>query len=136
MKKIFSIIIILLCTYPVNAESLFEISLRKAKEGNAMAQNDVAAYYRTMGYCDEAFYWYKKAVAQGDKVALYGLGQCYGAGCGVEVDYTLAAYYIEQSAQKGLKEAQEAIALMYKTGLGVQKDMNKAYYWQNKANNH
>ena len=136
MKKIVCIVFACLCTIPLLGESLFEISLRKAKEGNAMAQNDVAAYYRTMGYCDEAFYWYKKAVVQGDKVALYGLGQCYGAGCGVEVDYALAAYYIEQSAQKGLKEAQEAIALMYKTGLGVQKDMNKAYYWQNKANNH
>ena len=28
--------------------------------GNAMTQNDVAAHFRTMVYCDKAFFWHKR----------------------------------------------------------------------------
>jgi TPR repeat protein len=136
MSRIVSLILLLLLALPSYSESLFEITLREAKQGNAMSQNNLAAYYRNMGNCEEAVYWYRKAVAQGDRVALFGLGQCYVVGCGVPKDYSTAALYIEQSAQKGLKEAQVAIALMYRNGLGVRQNVNKANYWQTKANNH
>ena len=116
------------------AESIFEINLRQARAGDAKAQNNVAAYYRNAGDCDNAIYWYRKAVAQGDPVALFGIGQCYAVGCGVSKDYSKAAMYIEQSAEKGVRNAQYAIAEMYEKGIGVRKDTSRAAYWRIIAN--
>jgi GH35 family endo-1,4-beta-xylanase len=118
----------------LDAESMLEITLRQAREGDAKAQNNVAAHYRNVGDCENAIYWYRKAVAQGDPVALFGIGQCYAVGCGVSQDYSKAAMYIEQSAEKGVRRAQYAIAEMYEKGIGVRKDTSRAAYWKIIAN--
>lgn len=135
MKKVFLILLLVLCSAStaVYGETVFEITLRKANAGDAMAQNNVAAHYRNIGDCTNAIYWYRKAVAQGDPVALFGFGQCYLLGCGVPVDYSKAAKYIEQSAEKGVKNAQYAISEMYEKGIGVNKNANKALYWRTMA---
>jgi TPR repeat protein len=136
MKKIFLFLLFGLLSYSsaIYAESMLEITLRQAREGDAKAQNNVAAHYRNVGDCENAIYWYRKAVAQGDPVALFGIGQCYAVGCGVSQDYSKAAMYIEQSAEKGVRRAQYAIAEMYEKGIGVRKDTSRAAYWKIIAN--
>lgn len=132
MKNVFLFICLLFCL-TIHAESMFEITLRQAKSGDAMAQNNVAAYYKEAGNCEQAVYWYRKAVAQGDRVAMYGLGQCYATGCGVSTDYAMAAQYFEMSAKKGQREAMLVLAEMYERGIGVSQNSILATYWRSQA---
>lgn len=87
-----------------NASPAFRKSLKRAIEGDAVEQRNVAVSYEA-GYMVEpcfsrAYYWYKKAAAQGDEIAkrwlarndtLIGMmkgNECTGAGCNVPgVDY-------------------------------------------------
>jgi TPR repeat protein len=120
------------CLYS-NAQSTFQIMLQKAQEGDPKAQNNIAAYYKQVGDCESAYYWYCQAIRQGDVVAEYGIGQCHAIGCGTEQNYRLAAFHFQRAAEKGLKEAQLVLAEMYERGLGVPQDDQKAMYWRNKA---
>lgn len=139
MKRLFSICLLsLLTTMAVHSESMFDIMMRKAQDGDSKAQNNVAAYYKE-GYgvqqdCTKAVYWYRKSAQQNDPVGMYGLGQCYATGCGVQQNLQTAANYILGAAQKGLKEAQETIAYMYEHGIGVAQNKSAAQFWYNKAN--
>lgn len=114
--------------------TMFEIMLKKARKGDAKAQNDVAAYYKNAGDCKSAYYWYQKAVNQGDPLALYGMGQCYATGCGTKKDYTIAANYFRRAAEKGVRDAALVLAEMYERGLGVEQNSYNAAYWRMKAN--
>lgn len=117
----------------IGAQSTFQIMLQKAQEGDPKAQNNIAAYYKQVGDCESAYYWYCQAIRQGDVVAEYGMGQCHAIGCGTEQNYRLAAFHFQRAAEKGLKEAQLVLAEMYERGLGVPQDDQKAMYWRNKA---
>lgn len=115
-------------------QTMFEITLRQAQQGDAKAQNNVAAYYKNNGDCESAYYWYQKAVKQGDPVAEYGMGQCCAIGCGTEQNYRVAAFHFRRAADKGVKEAALALAEMYERGWGVEKDTHQAAYWRRRAN--
>lgn len=117
----------------IGAQSTFQIMLQKAQEGDPKAQNNIAAYYKEVGDCESAYYWYCQAIRQGDVIAEYGIGQCHAIGCGTEQNYRLAAFHFQRAAEKGLKEAQLVLAEMYERGLGVPQDDQKAMYWRNKA---
>ena len=114
--------------------TMFEIMLKKAQKGDAKAQNNVAAYYKNAGDCKSAYYWYQKAVNQGDPLALYGMGQCYATGCGTKKDYTIAANYFRRAADKGVRDAALVLAEMYERGLGVEQSYYNAAYWRRVAN--
>lgn len=120
----------------IGAQSPFQIMLQKAKNGDAMAQNNVAAYYKEAGDCESAYYWYTQAIRQNDPIALYGMGQCHAMGCGTEINYQLAALYFRMAADKGVREAQLVLSEMYERGIGVAQDYSQAVYWRNKANNY
>jgi TPR repeat protein len=134
--KIIITSLFLLCYLSANAESTFQIMLQKAKNGDAMAQNNVAAYYKEAGDCESAYYWYTQAIRQNDPIALYGMGQCHAMGCGTEINYRLAALYFRMAADKGVREAQLVLSEMYERGIGVAQDYSQAVYWRNKANNY
>jgi TPR repeat protein len=113
---------------------MFEITLEKAKNGDAKAQNNVAAYYREKGDCESAYYWYQQAIRQGDPVAEYGMGQCCATGCGTEQNYKIAAFHFKRAAEKGVREAALVLAEMYERGIGVEQNYYIAAHWREKAN--
>lgn len=70
---------------------------------------------------------------QGDVGAQYRLGSLYGAGRGVERDYTAALRWYRAAAEKGDSNAEYAIGYMYDTGAGVQQDFHEAMRWYREA---
>lgn len=72
---------------------------------------------------------------QGDVGAQYRLGNMYGAGRGVERDYSVALRWYQAAAEKGDSNAEFAIGYMYDTGTGVQQDFPEAMRWYRKAAN-
>ena len=133
MKKAF-ILLFSLTSLVCQGQTMFQIMLQEAQQGDAKAQNNVAAYYKEAGDCESAYYWYQQAVRQGDPVAEYGIGQCYAIGCGTEQNYQVAVFYFRRAAEKGVKEAALILAKMYERGVGVEQDFYTAAYWKKKAN--
>ncbi len=134
MRQLQSILLLCIITITCSAQSMFEITLEKAKNGDAKAQNNVAAYYREKGDCESAYYWYQQAIRQGDPVAEYGMGQCCATGCGTEQNYKIAAFHFQRAAEKGVREAALVLAEMYERGIGVEQNYYIAAHWREKAN--
>ncbi|CAI2174871.1 17500_t:CDS:2 [Funneliformis geosporum] len=77
---------------------------------------------------DEANYWYHQAV-DGNKVALYRLGELYEIGKGVCKNLVRAFEFYKESANKGCLEAQYKVGYYYDHGLVVDADKEKALDW-------
>lgn len=111
---------------------------KAANAGNTVAQVHLGYNYET-GDEDseinftEALKWYRMAVAQGDPVGRYSLGNMYQAGKGVEQDYAKAARLYSEAAEeesRGRHLAQQQLGDLYLEGNGVGKDLEKAEaYW-------
>ncbi len=110
---------------------------RLAEQGNAEAQNALAACYY-YGWCvnkdyAEAARWYRLAAEQGHDGAQYKLGKCYDAGCGVSKDIAEAARWFRLAAEQEHAEAQCRLGAWYLDGIGVGKDEKQAGEWLNMA---
>lgn len=120
--------------------------LQKAKDGDAVAQNEVGSwcYNGTNGKkvnYTEALQWWAKAAKQGNVEAVGNMGMCYRYGHGTERDSLKAMRLYLKSIRSGndsLMVAAEAAArkgslfdgvlsaLAYKTGNGVKRSAEKA----------
>lgn len=87
-----------------------------AKKGDAQAQNKVGDFCRTgksfwfsTQYPELAVEWYTKAANQGNARALYNLGTCYEAGCGIAKNPCTALIYFKLAAKCKKQEDQKDI---------------------------
>jgi TPR repeat protein len=73
----------------------------------------------------------------GDGDALGNIGNMYGFGWGVPVNFEKAIYYWQKAAEKHVPTSMGNMGSCYMTGkCGLPKDMNKAAEWYLKASEH
>jgi len=70
--------------------------------------------------------WLSKAAAQGDVLAMTGLGTAYQTGQGVRLDLELALEWYRKAHALGGVRATGALALMHERGQGVKQDTSQA----------
>ena len=118
-------------------EPLIQEYYRKAKNGNATAQNSLGyAYGEGKGVerdYKEAVKWYRRAAEQGNAEGQDNLGNAYLAGKGVLKDGYEAAKWYRKAAEQGVGSSQSQLGLMYLTGTGIEKDDYEALKWLRKA---
>lgn len=81
----------------------------------------------------EAFKWFEKSAAEGNKFAQFSIGNCYYYGSGTEQSYEKAFLWYMTSAEQGQPYAQYALAQMFSRGEAVLKDDAKAKEYYEKA---
>lgn len=105
--------------------------LRAAQEGNAAAQQNVAAFYASgSGVAQdhgEALKWWRRAAEQGSIEAQYSIGTLYANGWGVPTDQREAARYWCKAAEHGHSAAQYNLGLLYMKGEAVPPDVIQAH---------
>ncbi len=98
-------------------ETAFKEYLPHAKEGNALAQYNLATlYFFAQGMeknTPEAIAWYEKSAAQNFPKALYALGQIYLSGDGVPTEKEKGKNFHVAGAELGYPPSQFALALTY-----------------------
>ena len=105
-----------------------EECLRKAKEGDAAAQEKAATLYMVLGKSvdqydtsendfKEAYKWSKESADQGDLGGLYNLGLCHEYGRGTEIDIEKAAEAYKKAADQGHAPSQWNLACFYLNGV-------------------
>ncbi len=143
MKRPFlHILIIAICTYPVNAfakrDILFETKTL-AEWGKATSQYELGLmYYKGQGVeqnYDEAFKWFRLSAQKGLPDALYYLGLMYYEGKAVARNYSNAFYLFFEAARQEQIESQFLLGEMYLSGQGVRRNYIKAYAWTSIAYN-
>lgn len=77
----------------------------------------------------EAVLMYQLASKQGNRDAMFCLGNCFKYGRGVPQDYRHAKEWYEKAAHLGHAEAQYNLGRCYKKGLGTDVDYAEAYSW-------
>lgn len=82
---------------------------------------------------EQATFWFKRAIEQGNTEALLDLGFRYNDGDDVDQDDEKAAYWWRKAAEQGDVQAQYTLGLCYRRGVVVAKDDEKAAYWWRKA---
>ena len=126
--------------------AVFKGQLKKAKDGDCLAQITIGVYYYngqegvSVNY-KEAFKWFKKAAENSglDNInkeyyyELYNyLGQCYMMGRGASKNFKEAVKWMEIGAQGGNVICLNNLGVCYEKGQGVEKDLTKAWdlYWK------
>jgi hypothetical protein len=104
-----------------------------ANQGNAAAQNNIAAMYHAGQGVPQsdaiATQWLEKAAANGNADAEFSLGLSYASGDVVpQSDAQAAAWYLK-AANQGDAAAQSMLGLAYYKGQGVTQDYVSAYMW-------
>ena len=90
--------------------------LNSAEQGNAVAQSILGLIYATGSSppnCDEAIKWWQSAANQGEPHAQYHLGQAYGAGRGVPLDYVQAFKYLTLASQNQSDVAGDSVEQLW-----------------------
>ena len=117
---------------PINlGPSEFDLTMEKAKAGNADAECEVGTCYLSGLHVsrdyEKAFYWLKKASDHGNGIAMCNLGRMYYEGLGMPTNFPSAQRFTRMAADKGIAEAQYRLGFMYRLGDGVKKDNEKAF---------
>lgn len=116
----------------------FAEDLKRAKQGDARAKNNVGMRY-VLGVdgaakdYHQAKFWLEQASTQGDATAQNNLGLMYMQGLGVEKNHTKAKTLYEQAAAQGYANAQYNLGIMYTNGFGIHQDYAKAKFWFEQA---
>lgn len=99
---------------PQNDEQAFFYFNQGAKEGDPLAQNEVAYLYAagkgTKRDYHKAFNWYQQAANHGLASAEFNLALLYLHGLGTEPNKSEALKWLEKSAARGFEPAQLALA--------------------------
>ena len=106
----------------------------EAKKGDASAQSALGFLYDKAQDYSQAAQWWRKAAAQGNRLAQFGLGNLYlyGQG-GVPQDASQAAQWYLKAAAQGYDGAQAMMGTFYDDGVGVPQDYGQAAQWYRKA---
>ena len=102
-----------------------------AKEGNRVAQHNLATMYATgkgaKRDVSKAIKWYEKAAKQQYGLSAYNLGHIYQMrGTQDAHAYTKAKYWYEKAIDAKINEAYNNLATLYLKGQGVAKNIPKA----------
>lgn len=118
-------------------------NLKKAENGDAAAQAEMAKLYTQIGGSldqfgsgrdyQEAFKWAKKSADQGNLEGMYCLALCYEHGRGTSMSASKAVSTYEKAAKQGHAPSQWNLAVCYLNGNGVQRDETKGYSWAYQA---
>lgn len=116
----------------------FEDWIKLAKQGDALAQNNVAIMYmQGIGVekdVDMAYRWRMKALRKGNPQAQYGMGLAYENGYGgVRQSYRRAFFWYKKAAEQGYALAQTNLGFLYYYGLGVKMNKVMALEWYIRA---
>jgi len=115
----------------------FQISLRFAQSGNAIAQTNTAfAYFNGQGVAQnysEALSWYRLAAAQGNAYAQGQIGFAYAQGIGVVQNYAEAVKWFKLGAAQGDSSARANLGSAYANGQGVVQDYVESVKWNKLA---
>ncbi len=84
---------------------------------------------------NKGFYWWNKAAAKGERLALFAMGQYYLNGDHVPKNEAKAFQYFMESAQKGFNSAKLVVGEAYVCGEGVSENRTEGLKWLNEANN-
>ncbi|ANB01446.1 tetratricopeptide repeat protein [Ectothiorhodospira sp. BSL-9] len=84
---------------PLNEEDMDLI--RRADNGDPMAQGELGLMLLQAGQPERAIHWLEQAATREDPDAMHWLGRCHVAGEGVEVDETLGLSWITRAAARG-----------------------------------
>ena len=96
------------------------------------AYNLGRAYEKAKDY-DHAKTWYQKAADEGSGAAMYGMGNLYFAGLGVDSDDAQALAWFHKGADLGNCDAMLYIGILYDSGVGVDEDKTQARKWYKAA---
>ncbi len=118
-----------------NEEKAFQLFLRSAELGNAIAMNWVGLCYRDYrgvaggqkNELHEAGKWFRNSAEAGDPDGMFNYGECLLFGkCGVRSDSRQAFLQFLESAEKKHTDAMVRVGLCYKQGTGTPRDETKA----------
>lgn len=113
--------------------SNFNETLKKAQQGDAQAQYEVAeVYYFGVGASKEdakALEWYQKAAEQGHVKAQNALARIYISGEGAAVNIKAALACLAKGVQQGDVDSIYYLASLFEEGKGVVQSFSRAKYW-------
>jgi TPR repeat protein len=111
----------------------FPMLLRRAEQGSAEVQYDLAIAYRDGVYAApddvEALKWFRLASDQQHPKAVYELARCYQVGRGVAQDRVESRRLFEKAANLGYALAQHQLALIYRNGKETPRDYTLTVRW-------
>jgi len=107
--------------------SLLTVSICNGQTAEEL--NQQSKDFLTKGDTKSAVPLLKKAAEMGQPESQYNLAVFYQQGVGVEINDSIANYWLIKSAKQGSVNAQFKIAYSYAVGRGCKKDMDKAFYW-------
>lgn len=127
MKKFFAMMVVLIgiCLtcgncYAISDEEVFNITMKKAQNGDVRAQYLVGYMYeigkRVKQNYKKAFEWYEKAAVQGDSYAQFNLGIMYNNGQGVRQDKSIAKKWYGKSCDNGNQKGCDAYRELNEAG--------------------
>jgi len=115
----------------------FDQFLRRAENGDPIAQNNVGVLYlKGRGTGEdfaEARRWFEAAAAEGLPGAMHNLGVLYLRGHGLAPDPAQAAGWFTKAAELGDADAQFYLARLFYRGEGVAQDLPAARQWFTRA---
>lgn len=95
----------------------------------------VAESYLKLKQASKAIDWYRKAAEKNNQEAMLRLGECYGNGTGVPLNYAESTKWYRLAADQGNAAAQYQLGYNFENEIGGTKDMVAAYNWYIKAAN-
>jgi S1-C subfamily serine protease len=146
MKKILLVMFILLFTAATVFSGEFEDTLKKAEQGDAWSQCQVASIYYSEGQYKQSAYWYTKAAEQDIVEAQVELGYMYAFGESVAQNDSKANLWWLRAASKGdnyvscrfglscnLREVYYNLGISFRKGKGASQDYKQANHWIEKS---
>jgi len=112
---------------------------KQAKQGDAVAQNKLAAMYENGNVVaqdyEESLKWYMKSAEQGNAIGQYNVGLTYSYSCfGVTHDYKKVIKWYTKSAKQGNADAQFGLGNIYDHGIGgIVQNKKEALKWYKRS---
>ena len=133
MKRKISLFICIVSTIACFSQNAYEENIKKANEGDMVAQYEIGNFFAASNDYEQAFSWYMKAANQGHLDSQHKVGYYYTNGYGVKQDFTLALFWYNKAAAHGYHKSKCNIGWCYENGKGVPQDYSLAVYWYRKA---
>lgn len=102
---------------------------KAAEAGHSEAQNSMGSIYQAEERYNDALFWYEKAAAQNNELAINNLAYLYDLGLGVSQDRQKAHDLYLKSANLGEPQAMHNLGQMYGSGQLGPEDLINGCAW-------